>query len=485
MSPDDLHRRPENVPPRAGARIVPPRADARIAPARAGARIAVVGSGISGLSAAWLLSQRYHVEVFEQADWIGGHSHTVEVPAAGGAVPVDTGFIVYNARNYPNLVRLFDHLGVATQATDMSFAVSLDGGRLEYGSDMPRGLFAQPANLLRPRFLGMLRDIARFYRTAPAALARLESAHAGPSLGDWLASEGYGASFARDHLLPMAAAIWSAPAREMMAFPAASLLRFFHNHGLLQATARPQWRTVIGGSQAYVKKLTAGFRQRIHLGRAVVGVRRTMDGVALHTIDGAVLAFDHVVMAAHADQSLALLEDADPEERRHLGAFTYQENRAVLHGDASLMPRRRAAWASWNYMAEQGAPGRNGHDATRLSVSYWMNRLQNLPNDQGFFVTLNPAREPDPASVHASFVYHHPMFDGKAMAAQRALAGLQGQRNSWFCGSYFGYGFHEDGLVSGLAVAAALGVPAPWTADMPATDAAPAPLGGLAAPAIA
>jgi predicted NAD/FAD-binding protein len=472
MSPDDLRRRPDPGPPRPGAPLACP---------RPGARIAVIGSGISGMSAAWLLSQRYDVEVFEQADWIGGHSHTVEAPGRAGPVPVDTGFIVYNARNYPNLVQLFDHLGVATQATDMSFAVSLDGGRLEYGSDMPRGLFAQPANLLRPRFLGMLRDIARFYRTAPAALAALENAAtAGLSLGDWLAQEGYGASFARDHLLPMAAAIWSAPARDMMAFPAASLLRFFHNHGLLQATSRPQWRTVIGGSQAYVKKLTAGFRQRIHLGRAVVGVRRTAAGVALHTIDGAVLDYDHVVMAAHADQSLALLEDADGEERRLLGAFSYQENRAVLHSDAALMPRRRAAWASWNYLAEHGT-----HDETRLSVSYWMNRLQNLPGDQPYFVTLNPMREPDPASVHASFVYHHPMFDRDAMAAQGALAGLQGRRNSWFCGSYFGYGFHEDGLASGLAVAAALGVPAPWKAEAPLVD-APAPLlGGVAAPAVA
>ena len=462
MSPDDLHRRPD-------------------APPRAGARIAIVGSGISGLSAAWLLSQHYTVDVFEQADWIGGHSHTVEVAAARGApVPVDTGFIVYNARNYPNLVQLFDHLGVATQATDMSFAVSLDGGRLEYGSDMPRGLFAQPANLLRPRFLKMLRDIARFYRTAPAALAALERAGSGPSLGEWLTREGYGKPFASDHLLPMAAAIWSAPARDMMAFPAASLLRFFHNHGLLQATSRPQWRTVIGGSQAYVKKLTAGFRERIHVGRAVIGVRRTEHGIALHMQDGAVLPYDHVVMATHADQSLALLEDADDEERRVLGAFSYQENRAVLHSDVALMPRRRAAWASWNYMAERGV-----QDETQLSVSYWMNRLQNLPNDRLFFVTLNPTREPDPASVHASFVYHHPMFDTNAMAAQGALPALQGRRNSWFCGSYFGYGFHEDGLVSGLAVAAALGAPAPWRKAVPILEAEPALRAGLAAPAVA
>lgn len=432
---------------------------------RVGARVAIIGSGISGLSAAWLLSRRYDVTVFEQADWVGGHSHTVEVPRVGNdPLAVDTGFIVYNARNYPNLVSLFDHLDVATQPTDMSFAVSLDGGRLEYGSDMPRGLFAQPTNLLRPRFLMMLRDIARFYRTAPQALAAMESSARGSamaslSLGDWLAQEGYGVPFARDHLLPMAAAIWSAPSRDMLAFPAVSLLRFFHNHGLLQATSRPQWRTVVGGSRAYVAKLTADFRDRIHTGRAVVAARRNDAGVSLRLADGSEAQFDQVVFACHADQTLALLGDADAEERRLLGAFSYQENRAVLHSDATLMPRRRAAWASWNYLAE-----RDAEDAPKLSVSYWMNRLQNLPDSDPMFVTLNPAREPDPSSVHGAFVYHHPMFDARAMTAQRALASLQGRRASWFCGSYFGFGFHEDGLVSGLAVAAALGVPAPWRA---------------------
>ena len=457
------------------------------APLPAGARVAVIGAGISGLAAAWLLSRRYDVTLFERENWIGGHSHTVDAPCAGREpLAVDTGFIVYNARNYPNLVRLFDHLDVATQPTDMSFAVSLDGGRLEYGSDVPRGLFAQPANLLRPRFLKMLRDIARFYRTAPLALAALESAAPRDvlggvadaphlSLGDWLAREGYGASFARDHLLPMAAAIWSAPARDMMAFPAVSLLRFFHNHGLLQMAARPQWRTVSGGSRAYVRALTASFADRIHLGRAVAAARRDEHGVTLRLEDGSEARFDQAVFACHADQALALLADADAEERRLLGAFSYQENRAVLHSDAALMPRRRAAWASWNYLAD------GGDGETKLSVSYWMNRLQGLPDAHPMFVTLNPARAPDPAAVHGEFVYHHPMFDARAMAAQRALGALQGRRASWFCGSYFGFGFHEDGLVSGLAVAAALGVPAPWAAAAPAASGAPVAL-GLGAP---
>jgi len=464
MSPDDS--------PGRTAEFLPP----------AGAKIAVVGAGISGLAAAWLLSRRYDVTIFEQAGWIGGHSHTVEVARAGAEpLAVDTGFIVYNARNYPNLVNLFDHLGVATQPTDMSFAVSLDGGRLEYGSDMPRGLFAQPANLLRPRFIKMLRDVARFYRSAPLALAALETAQSGLSLGDWLAQERYGAPFAQDHLLPMAAAIWSAPASDMLAFPAVSLLRFFHNHGLLQVAARPQWRTVVGGSRAYVAKLTASFRDRIHTGRAVVAARRDAAeaGVTLRFADGSEARFGQAVFACHADQTLALLPDADADERRQLGAFSYQENRAVLHSDAALMPRRRAAWASWNYLAERGE-----NDAAKLSVSYWMNRLQNLPNAHPMFVTLNPARVPDPAAVHGAFVYHHPMFDARAMAAQRALAALQGRRASWFCGSYFGFGFHEDGLVSGLAVAAALGVPAPWRAAAPSMELAPSAV-SLPEPAVA
>ncbi|MFN4282240.1 MAG: NAD(P)/FAD-dependent oxidoreductase [Alphaproteobacteria bacterium] len=467
MAPDDLRA--------SSAGFSPPPAPLSPALPPAGARVAIVGGGISGLAAAWLLARRYEVTLFERESWIGGHSHTVDAPRAGcEPLAVDTGFIVYNARNYPNLVRLFDHLAVATQPTDMSFAVSLDGGRLEYGSDMPRGLFAQPANLLRPRFLRMLRDIARFYRTAPQALAALENSARGSaaclSLGDWLAQEGYGPSFARDHLLPMAAAIWSAPARDMLAFPAVSLLRFFHNHGLLQMAARPQWRTVTGGSRAYVAKLTASFADRIHTARGVVAARRGEAGLTLRLDDGSEARFDQAVFACHADQTLALLSDADAEERRLLGAFSYQENRAVLHSDAALMPRRRAAWASWNYLAERG-----DGDAAKLSVSYWMNRLQGLPEAHPMFVTLNPARAPDPAAVHGEFVYHHPMFDARAMTAQRALGALQGRRASWFCGSYFGFGFHEDGLVSGLGVAAGLGVPAPWSgAQSAATDDIPA-----------
>ncbi|HEU0070153.1 MAG TPA: FAD-dependent oxidoreductase [Alphaproteobacteria bacterium] len=455
---------------------VPPAADFSSPSLPPGARIAVIGSGMAGLSAAWLLSRRYAVDVYEQADWVGGHSHTVDAPGADGAsVPVDTGFIVYNARNYPNLVRLFDHLGVATQPADMSFAVSIDNGALEYGSDMPRGLFAQPRNLLRPRFLTMLRDVARFYRQAPSVLDTLDPAL---SLGDWLRREGYGAAFARDHLLPMAAAIWSAPARDMMAFPAASLLRFFDNHGLLQMAARPQWRTVTGGSCAYVRRLTAGFCERIHSGRAVVRVSRDSSGATLRMADGETLHYDQAVFACHADQTLALLADADAEERRLLGAFAYQKNRAVLHSDPALMPRRRGAWSSWNYLS-----ARDEGDDAKLSVTYWMNRLQSLPGTRQFFVTLNPAREPDPAATHGEFLYDHPMFDARAMAAQRALGSLQGRRASWFCGSYFGYGFHEDALASGLAVAAGLGVPTPWS-DVASLDRLPRQI-GASAPAFA
>jgi hypothetical protein len=415
-------------------------------------KIAVIGTGISGLSAAWLLTQRHDVTVYERASRPGGHSNTVEVRAADRTIPVDTGFIVYNPKNYPNLTAMFDHFGVATKPSDMSFGVSLDRGRLEYAGTDLLGLFAQRRNLLRPRFLSMLRDLLRFYREAPAA------ALANPSitLGDYLHAGGYGDAFCRDHLLPMAAAIWSAPPEAMLAYPAAAFIRFHANHGLLQIADRPEWRTVDGGSKTYVQKLTAAFADRVRLDCAAVSLRRTSDGVIVRDVQDGETHFDRVVLAAHADQALTLLADADGEERDVLGSFRYSRNLAILHTDARFMPVRPRAWSSWNFIGERDAP-------SGACVTYWMNRLQSIAG-ANLFVTLNPAQPPHAGTLLHSEIYEHPMFDERAIRAQSRLWSLQGRGNVWFCGAYFGAGFHEDGLQAGLAVAEALGgVRRPWT----------------------
>ncbi len=436
--------RPKGPPPR-----IQPRSDAdggRL-------RIAVVGSGIAGLSAAWLLSQRHEVHVFEAEGRAGGHSHTVDASTAEGQVAVDTGFIVYNEPAYPNLTALFAHLGVETQASDMSFAVSMDHGALEYAGTDLRGLFAQPANLLRPRFWSMLRDLVRFYREAPRDAAEMGLM----PLDDYLALRGYGRAFREDHLYPMAAAIWSTPAAQVGRYPTEAFVRFCENHRLLQVHDRPVWRTVAGGSRNYVRRLTEGFGERLQLDSAVQEVLRSAEGVRLRTRAGwHPQRFDQVVMACHADQALRLVSEPDAEETRLLGVFGYSRNHAVLHSDPQLMPKRRAVWSSWNYAAERSRP-----DA--LCVTYWMNRLQGIPDSNPLFVTLNPIVPPRPEHLLRTDVYEHPLFDEAALRAQRQLWSLQGQRRTWFCGAYFGAGFHEDGLQAGLAVAEALGgVRRPW-----------------------
>ncbi|WP_144905303.1 NAD(P)/FAD-dependent oxidoreductase [Novosphingobium taihuense] len=412
--------------------------------------IAVVGSGISGLSAAWLLSKRHRVTLFEADERLGGHSNTVEVDG----VPVDTGFIVYNERTYPNLTALFAHLDVPTRETVMSFGVTLDQGRLEYSGDI-RGLFAQRRNLVSPRFWSMLRDLARFYKAAPRDLPDLGDL----GLGAYLDGLGCGPAFRDDHLYPMAAAIWSTPVRDIPHHPAAAFIRFFDNHGLLQFRERPRWRTVDGGSREYVKRMSASFADGMRLSSPVKQVRRLPDCVEINCRSGWE-RFDHVVLASHADQSLAMLADPDAEERRLLDAFPYRHNLAVLHADQRLMPRRRKVWSAWNYAAERGA------DAHQLSVTYWMNRLQHLSTEKDLFVTLNPLVEPDPALVYRRESYDHPVFDVAAGAAQKQLWSLQGRRRTWFCGAWFGAGFHEDGLQSGLAVAEQLGgLRRPWSVE--------------------
>ena len=419
-----------------------------------GLDIAVVGSGISGLSAAWLLAGagRHRVTLYESESRTGGHSHTVEADG----MAVDTGFIVYNDATYPNLVALFDHLGVPTRAAEMSFAVSLDRGRLEYSGTDLGGLFAQRRNLVSPRFWTMMRDLVRFYRRAPRDLPTLGDI----TLGAYLDAIGCGAAFRDDHLYPMAAAIWSTPVADIPGYPAAAFVRFCENHGLLKLSGRPVWRTVEGGSRSYVTRLVAGLGDGVVTRTPVHAVRRLLAGGAVLELgDGGQRRFDAVVLACHADQSLRMLADADAQERRILGAFGYRANAMVLHADESLMPRRRRVWSSWNYASEQALVG-----ASALSVTYWMNRLQGIPDTHPLFVTLNPIREPDPAKVFRRERYEHPVFDAAAIAAQATLWSLQGVRDTWFCGAYFGAGFHEDGLQAGLAVAEQLGgVRRPWS----------------------
>jgi predicted NAD/FAD-binding protein len=428
-------------------------------PCPGGQKIAVIGSGISGMSAAWLLSHSHDVTLYEAATRLGGHSHTVNAPSPYGPIPVDTGFIVYNAVNYPNLVALFEHLDVPTKPSNMGFAVSLNGGRTEYGGDNLGTLFSQWRNLASPRFWSMLLDILRFYREAPSYAGRLEADLT--SLGDFLDAQGYGAAFQQDHLLPQAAAIWSTPTRDIRDYPAAAFIRFCENHGLLKITDRPVWRTVDGGSRAYVTRLTSIYADKVRLGAPVKCVTRVPAGVSVRDGNDGVETFDQVVIATHADQGLGLLENPLPAEAATLGCFTYSRNVAVLHSDASLMPRRRGLWSAWNYMGVT-TPGED----RRLCVTYWMNRLQSLPDHTPLFVTLNPLHQPDRAKVVQSEIYEHPRFDAAAIRAQKALWSLQGRGGVWWCGAYFGSGFHEDGLQSGLAVAEAIGgVRRPWSVE--------------------
>ncbi|WP_374660814.1 NAD(P)/FAD-dependent oxidoreductase [Phenylobacterium sp.] len=411
--------------------------------------VAIVGSGIAALSSAWLLSQNHRVTIYEKADRLGGHSNTVTAETRMGDVPVDTGFICFNEVTYPNLIALFAHLGVRSRATDMSFAVSLDEGRFEYAAP---ALFAQRRNLLSPRFWSMLREILRFYRQAPGDLAGIGDPEL--TLGDYLKRQGFSEAFRDDHLLPMAAAIWSSPARMLMDYPAEAFIRFCGNHGLLKLVDRPVWRTVEGGSRTYVERLSQGISD-IRLGAGVRAVKRTDHGVLVHDDQGHVDRFDHVVIGAHADQALAMLDEPSDQEKEMLGAVKYSRNLTVLHTDRGLMPRRRRAWASWNYIGTGDG----------LCVTYWMNRLQGLPG-QDLFVTLNPPRPPRPGALLRSEIYEHPIFNPAAIQAQKRLWSLQGRGGVWFCGAYFGAGFHEDGLQSGLAVAEQLGgVRRPWSVE--------------------
>ncbi|MBE0564534.1 MAG: FAD-dependent oxidoreductase [Krumholzibacteria bacterium] len=410
-------------------------------------RIAIVGTGIAGLTAAWLLQRRHEITVFERDRRIGGHSHTVTVAADAGELGVDTGFIVYNRRTYPNFARMLDILGVATQPSDMSFSFRDAATGQEYGAPEPWRLLAQPGNLLRGSFRRMLRDILRFYREAPAWLERADE---GTVLEQFLTERGYSQDFVENHLYPVCAAIWSSPHAGMGRYPAAALFRFFANHGLLSLTDRPQWRTVTGGSHRYVESLTAAFRDRIRTGTPVTSVERDEDGITIRTPEGGPERFDQVVLACHADQALAVLATPTARETEVLGAFPYAANETVLHSDTRIMPRRRLAWASWNYHRSAGGD-------RAVTVTYDQNRLQRLRSRRRWLVTLNRTADLDPALVHARLTYEHPQYDARAVRLQGAVDELNGTNRTWYCGAYWGYGFHEDGVVSGLRVARAFG----------------------------
>jgi predicted NAD/FAD-binding protein len=413
-------------------------------------KIAIIGSGIAGLGAAWALEGLHELVVYEAADRLGGHANTVTIDYDGARIDVDTGFIVYNEENYPNLRGLFSALNVDTRLTDMSFACA--GGGVEWSSNFPRGVFAQKRNLLRPDFLGMLNDIRRFYAVARADLLR--GGIDDLTLGAWLKLRRFGGGFRDRFLLPMGAAIWSTTEGGIGDFPAESFLRFLQNHGLLQFKP-PQWRTVVGGSRNYVEKIGAALGDSVRLNTAATQVRRTADGVIVRDSRGFEEHFDQVIIASHAPDALAILQTPDPEEQALLLAIRYAPNRAWLHRDTRLMPSRESAWGSWNYVTDSDGK-------TDPYVTYWMNNLQGIDAARPLFVSLNgPA--PDPALTFGSFDYDHPQFDTAALAAQRRFGRIQGRGGVWYAGAWLGYGFHEDGVTSGVKAALALGGKVPWT----------------------
>ncbi|MEB0205476.1 NAD(P)/FAD-dependent oxidoreductase [Pseudomonas sp. CCC3.1] len=411
-------------------------------------KIAIIGSGISGLTCGYLLHKEHDIHVFEASDWVGGHTHTVNVTVKGQRYAIDTGFIVFNDWTYPNFIQLMTQLGVRSKATEMSFSVRDASHNLEYNGNTLNSLFAQRSNLLSPRFWGMLRDILRFNREAIRDLQEQRIA-SDTRLGDYLQQRGYGTRFIEHYIVPMGAAIWSMSLADMLDFPLQFFVRFFKNHGLLSVSNRPQWRVIEGGSSAYVQPLSAGFADKIRLNCPVTSVERNHHGALVRSAAGSE-HFDKVIFACHSDQALQLLANPSAAEQHILGALPYAENDVVLHTDTRLLPDRTLAWASWNYRL-----GDAGHQ--RAAVTYDMNILQGIQSETTFCVSLNQTANIDPRKVLASYTYAHPQYSLEAVAAQARWQELHGAQHSYFCGAYWANGFHEDGVVSALRVAKAFG----------------------------
>jgi len=421
-------------------------------PLKRGQKIAVVGSGVSGLGAAWLLSPHYEVALFEATGRIGGHALTVSVNRNDMEIPVDIGFIVFNKVNYPNLTKLFDLLEVPIQKSNMSFAVSVNGGEFEYGSSSMGAFFSYPTHFLKPAFWGLLLDILTFYRTASKDTASDQNI----SVEELIRRRNFGEWFEKYYLLPMSGAIWSTPRSEMLKFPANLLVKFFEHHGLLSLTGQHQWWTVSGGSKNYVHKLMAQTKANVRLNAPVQAVKRGPEGISVKAKGQEVETFDHVIFACHSNDALEILKDANAEEHFVLSSIPYRSNRIILHQDASLMPKRKACWASWVYLTNTKG------DEEQASVTYWMNSLQAIPMKTPLFATLNPNKTVPEESIFAEHIFEHPQYDHRAVQAHENLPNIQGRANTWFCGAWAGMGFHEDGFQSAIKVARMMGVNPPW-----------------------
>ena len=415
-------------------------------------KIAVIGAGIAGLGCAWALSKKHEVTLFEKNDRLGGHSRTIDAHAADNVVPVDTGFIVFNKPNYPNLVALFDILGVSYTKSRMSFGVSQRNGAFEYGTGGASSFFGQVQNLVRPSFWRMFFDILKFNKNAKTSL------RPNMSLGELLSAMKLSDNFRDQYLLPMASSIWSTPNTKMLDYPAETFLNFFDNHGLLTLFNQPQWYTVKGGSREYVNKMEQAFAGDIQLSAEISTVRRDNGKIIVDLHTGLSKEFDKVVFACHADQTVDLIGDIDDAEKQVLENFKFSTNQVVTHLDHSLMPKRRRCWSSWVHLD-------SGNDSDLVSLSYWMNNLQPLDTDTDIFVTLNSAKAPDAGKVEDEWVAEHPLFDRNAIDAQSDLKDIQGRNHTYFCGAWTGYGFHEDGLRSGIDVAEMIGATIPWRAQ--------------------